>query len=88
MRVVRTVFAVVVGAAEGMPLLVHSAGIRDTVPGLGVVLAVSGSVTRLLALPLVAGWLPSWLRAWLRAAPAKASLPLIEPVPPLPPEAT
>ncbi|MGW4695142.1 hypothetical protein ACWEO1_22500 [Kitasatospora cineracea] len=61
-RWVRTVFAVTAGAAASMPLLVHTAGLPDTLPGLGTLLAVSSAVTRLLALPVVDGWLPSWLR--------------------------
>ncbi|MFI1520656.1 hypothetical protein [Kitasatospora cineracea] len=61
-RLFRTGFAVVAGGAAAMPLLVHTAGLPDTLPGLGVVLAVSGAVTRLLALPVVDGWLPSWLK--------------------------
>lgn len=76
-RLARTVFAVLAGAAAGMPLLLHTAGLPDTLPGLGAVLAVSGAITRLLALPLVDSWLPDWLRS----APARAELP------PIPPEA-
>ncbi|MFJ8437684.1 hypothetical protein [Kitasatospora griseola] len=72
-RLLRTIFAVIAGGAAAMPLLVHTAGIPDTVPGLGVLLGVSGAVTRLLALPQVDGWLPGWLRA----APARAELPPI-----------
>ena len=61
-RTTRTVFAGVVGAAAAMPLLVHTAGIPDTLPGVGTLLTVSAAVTRLLALPVVNSWLPSWLR--------------------------
>ncbi|MFD8596957.1 hypothetical protein ACFV1L_18345 [Kitasatospora sp. NPDC059646] len=61
-RLLRTIFAVLAGGAAAMPLLVHTAGIPDTVPGLSVLLGVSGAVTRLLALPVVEGWLPAWLR--------------------------
>lgn len=61
-RTIRTVFQLVVGLAAGLPLLVHTAGLPDTLPGLGTALAVAAAVTRVMALPAVEGWLPSWLR--------------------------
>ncbi|MFB7617838.1 hypothetical protein [Kitasatospora sp. NPDC056181] len=70
-RTVRTVFALVLGVAAGLPLLVETAGLPSTLPGLGTVLAVAGAVTRVMALPMVDGWLPSWLRK----VPPKADLP-------------
>lgn len=54
--------ATVPGVLAAMPLLVHTAGIPDTLPGVSVVLGVSAAVTRLLALPVVDSWLPAWLR--------------------------
>lgn len=61
-RTARTVFQTVVSVAAGMPLLVDAAGVSDTLPGVGVVLAVSAAITRLMALPLVDSLLPSFLR--------------------------
>ncbi|WP_374209264.1 hypothetical protein [Kitasatospora sp. A2-31] len=55
-------FALVLAIAAGLPLLVETAGLPSTLPGLGTILAVAGAVTRVMALPLVDSWLPSWLR--------------------------
>lgn len=66
-RTARTVFQTVVSIAAGMPLLVDAAGVSDTLPGVGVVLAVSAAVTRLMALPLVDNLLPSFLKKDERA---------------------
>jgi len=74
-RTIRTVFQIVIGLAAGLPLLVHTAGLPDTLPGLGAVLAVAAALTRLMALPAVDGWLPDWLKA----APTKAPLPPLDP---------
>jgi len=74
-RTIRTVFQIVIGLAAGLPLLVHTAGLPDTLPGLGAVLAVAAALTRLMALPVVDGWLPGWLKS----APAKAPLPPLDP---------
>ncbi|MBV6697424.1 hypothetical protein KV557_09840 [Kitasatospora aureofaciens] len=73
-RTVRTVFALVLGIAAGLPLLVQTAGLPSTLPGLGTVLAVAGAITRAMALPVVDGWLPSWLRM----APPKAPLQAVQ----------
>jgi hypothetical protein len=70
-RTVRTAVAVVLGLASGLPLLVSTAGLPETLPGLGTVLAVAAAITRLMALPQVNAWLPSWLQM----APSKAPLP-------------
>jgi hypothetical protein len=82
-RTARTVFAVVLALAAGLPLLVRTAGLPDTLPGLGTVLAVAAAITRLMALPGVDAWLPSWLKM----APLQAPTPptLVAPVPPVPP---
>lgn len=61
-RTARTVLQVIVGLAAGLPMLVHTAGIPDTLPGLGTALAVAAAVTRLMALPVVERWMPAWLR--------------------------
>jgi hypothetical protein len=68
----------VVGLAAGLPLLVHDAGLPDTLPGLGTALAVAAAVARLMASPTVDGLLPSWLRT----APLRAPLPPIVPAEP------
>jgi hypothetical protein len=73
-RTVRTALALVVGIAAGLPLLVHTAGIPNTVPGLSTVLAVAAAVTRLLASPVVDQLLPSWLRMAPPAAPPSLAL--------------
>ncbi|MGW2371647.1 hypothetical protein [Kitasatospora sp. NPDC001683] len=70
-RTARTVLAVVPALAAGLPLLVRTAGLPDTLPGLGTVLAVAAAITRVLALPQVDAWLPSWLKM----APAPAAGP-------------
>jgi hypothetical protein len=72
-RTLRTGLQVVLGLAAGLPLLVHTAGLPDTLPGLGVALAVAAAITRLMASPVVDGLLPGWLRT----APARQSLPAI-----------
>lgn len=72
-RTLRTAVAVVVALAAGLPLLVHTAGLPDALPGLGVILAVATGVTRVMALPQV----NRRLAEWLKAAPAKAPLPPI-----------
>lgn len=79
-RTARTAAQITVGAAAGLPLLVHTAGIPETLPGLGIILAVAAGFTRLMALPLVESWLPEWLRA----APARAALPSLTPLDPTP----
>lgn len=61
-RTLRTVFQTVVAVAAGMPLLLDASGIPESVPGVGVVLAVAAAVTRLMALPLVDNLLPSFLK--------------------------
>jgi hypothetical protein len=61
-RTIRTALQLVLGLAAGLPLLVHTAGPPDTLPGLGTALTVAAGVTRVMALPAVEGWLPSWLR--------------------------
>ncbi|MFG3228100.1 hypothetical protein ACGF07_25410 [Kitasatospora sp. NPDC048194] len=81
-RTIRTILAVVLALAAGLPLLVHTAGLPDTLPGLGTVLAVAAAITRVMALPQVNAWLPSWLRM---APPALLPDPTAPPVPPVPP---
>lgn len=61
-RTVRTVFQSALALAAGLPLLVHTAGLPDTLPGLGTILGAAAAITRLMALPAVDRWLPQWLR--------------------------
>lgn len=61
-RVVRTVFQTVISVAAGMPLFVEAAGLPEKSAVVAGMVAVSGSVTRLMALPQVEALLPSWLR--------------------------
>lgn len=72
-RLARTAFQTTIGLAAGLPLLVHTAGLPDTLPGLGTTLVVAAAVTRVMALPQVERHIPGWLQA----APAKAALPPI-----------
>ncbi|MFE5582573.1 hypothetical protein [Kitasatospora sp. NPDC056531] len=78
-RTVRTVFALVLSFAANLPLLVHTAGLSDTLPGVGGVLAVAAAITHVMALPGVDAWLPSWLRM----APPQVPMPPAPAVPPL-----
>jgi hypothetical protein len=71
--VIRTVFALLIGAAALAPEVV-SVSHLDTVPALSgavaTLLAVSGGVTRVMALPGVNGWLSRNV-PWLAASPAQ-----------------
>ncbi|KJK56133.1 hypothetical protein [Saccharothrix sp. ST-888] len=81
-RTTRTALQATLGLLAGLPLLIHTAGLPDTVPGLGVVLAVAAAITRLMALPVVDQWLPSWLRTGATAAPAGPALDPTQVTPP------
>ncbi|MCH0555824.1 hypothetical protein [Streptomyces sp. MUM 16J] len=61
-RVLRTVLQMIVGLAVALPMIVHASGIPETAPGVGVGLAVSAAVTRIMAIPAVQAVLPNWLR--------------------------
>lgn len=65
----RTVFAALVGGLSLLPEVTTAAHI-GTVGTVVQVLAVTGAVTRVLALPGVEGWLGTYL-PWLSATPAK-----------------
>lgn len=73
-RTTRSIFQFTLALAAGLPLLVHTAGLPDALPGLGAALVVAAAVTRLMALPLVDQWLPNWLRK----EPARAELPPLD----------
>ena len=62
-RTVRTVFQCLVGLAAGLPVLIAASGVPENAAGIGVVLAVSAFVTRMMASPVVQSVLPRWLRA-------------------------
>ena len=61
-RTVRTVLQTVIGLAAALPLIVSASGVPESLPGLGVALAVAAGVTRVMALPAVNDLLPAWLR--------------------------
>ena len=73
-RTVRTIVQLLLGLAAGLPLLVNTAGLPATLPGLGTALAVAAAVTRVMALPMVENWLPAWLRT-----PTPAPLTIVKP---------
>lgn len=59
-RVLRTALQVVVGLATALPLLIHTANLPDTLPGVAVALTVAGVITKAMIV-----WnhlLPPWLR--------------------------
>lgn len=74
-RTTRTTLQLVLGLAAGLPLLAYTAGLPNTLPGLGTALAVSAAITRVMALPQIDGWLPPWLRT----APAVTPVVLVPP---------
>lgn len=66
----RTVFQLVIGLAAAMPLLVSSSGLPATATGVGAALAISATITRVMAIPAVAiaiGRYAPWLAAEPRA---------------------
>lgn len=71
-RTIRTAVAVVLALASGLPLLVRTAGLPETLPGLGTILTVAMAITRLMALPQVNAWLPGWLQMTPPQAPDTA----------------
>lgn len=64
---VRTVFAATVGLLSLLPVVFMTAGISQEAYAVQV-LAVTGAVTRVLALPGVNDWLEKFI-PWLAAAP-------------------
>ena len=67
--VVRSIFQGVVGFAAIVPLLVVAAGIDSTLPLVAAGIAVSGGITRVMALPGVEAWLRAHV-PFLAANPA------------------
>ncbi|WP_196812185.1 hypothetical protein [Nocardia sp. CNY236] len=62
----RTMFQLGIGAAAAMPQLVESSGLSTTAWGVGTALAVSATVTRVMAIPGVDAMIDRWL-PWLSA---------------------
>ena len=55
--VVRTVFQAVVGFAAMWALMVEAMGLDETLPWVAASLAVTGAITRVMAIPSVNQWL-------------------------------
>lgn len=56
-RTIRTLIQTAIGLAVALPILVDASGVPETLPGVGVALAISGFVTRIMAIPQVQTWL-------------------------------
>ncbi|MGV8973636.1 MAG: hypothetical protein ACOH10_15055 [Rhodoglobus sp.] len=54
---VRTVFQGIVGFAPLVPLIVAASGVDETLGAVAAGIAVSGAITRIMALPGVESWL-------------------------------
>ncbi|MEU7569112.1 hypothetical protein AB0A99_24545 [Streptomyces fradiae] len=61
-RTARTVLQSAVGIAVVLPAVVDAAGLPETLPWVAGALAVSGALTRIMALDAVQRLLPFWLR--------------------------
>jgi hypothetical protein len=66
----RTVFAAVVGALTLIPIIATTAKL-DTIPAIAGIVAVTGTVTRILAIPEVDSWLRHFV-PWLATTPREA----------------
>ncbi|MFE3196275.1 hypothetical protein ACFXHA_45270 [Nocardia sp. NPDC059240] len=66
--VARTAFQLVVGLAAALPAIVASTGLPATAAGIGVALAISATLTRIMAVPAVNSALTLWA-PWLAAEP-------------------
>lgn len=62
-RTLRTTVQTILGVLAAIPLLVGAGDLPASLPGIGVLLAVSTVITRVMANPAVDRLLPSWLRA-------------------------
>lgn len=67
----RTLVQVVLGLAPMLPLLVDASGVDDTLPAVAGALAISGAITRVMALPAVEVFLQRFV-PWLAASPRPA----------------
>ncbi|MGY4098033.1 hypothetical protein ACW2Q0_00470 [Nocardia sp. R16R-3T] len=70
----RTIFQLVVGLAAAMPMLIASTGLPTTAAGIGTALAVSATITRIMAIPAVAILIARYA-PWLAAEPRAATAP-------------
>lgn len=68
--VVRTLFQAVVGFAAMWGVIVEALGVDETLPWVVASLAVTGAITRVMAIPAVNTWLERFV-PWLAAAPKK-----------------
>lgn len=68
---VRTLVQLALGLAPMLPLLVDAAGVDDTLPAVAGALAISGGITRVMALPQVEVFLQRFV-PWLAASPRPA----------------
>ncbi|MFE2376381.1 hypothetical protein [Streptomyces sp. NPDC059398] len=62
-RVLRTVIQTAAGIALALPALVDSGTLPRSLPWVGAALAVSGLLSRAMAVPAVQSLLPAWLTA-------------------------
>lgn len=60
----RTLFAALIGLASMWALVVEALGLDQGIPWVAASLAVTGAVTRLMALPAVNNWLRRYM-PWL-----------------------
>lgn len=67
----RTVFQAIIGLAAVMPLIINASGVDETLPVIVLMLAISGGVTRIMALEEVETWLQTNF-PWLAAEPKQA----------------
>ncbi len=59
--VVRTIVQLLIGLAAAMPLIVSSSGLPETAAGVGAALAISATITRLMAHPVVNALIATYL---------------------------
>ena len=62
----RTVFQMVIGFIIMLPQLVTAAGLDEATPWVATAIAISGAVTRVMALPSVEAWMKRFI-PWLSA---------------------
>lgn len=60
----RTLFAALIGLASMWALVVEALGLDQGIPWVAASLAVTGAITRLMALPAVNNWLRQYM-PWL-----------------------
>lgn len=65
---VRTLFQLIVGLAPMLPVIVQASGVEETAPAVAGALAISGGITRVMALPAVEAFLQRFV-PWLAASP-------------------